>query len=68
MIESALVKFTGNKAVQKLGSSDASDIPKEILDILGRVDYQQLQSNPEAYNQILDVLSKYISVLPQKGN
>jgi hypothetical protein len=68
MIEAGLMKL-GAKGPHpaKLGESDPSGIPAEVLEILGTVDYDKLKTQPDQYNQILNYLRQYVSVLPQKG-
>jgi hypothetical protein len=68
MIEAGLMKL-GAKGPHpaKLGESDPSGIPAEVLQILGTVDYDKLKTQPDQYNQILNYLRQYVSVLPQKG-
>jgi hypothetical protein len=51
----------------KLGESDPSGIPAEVLQILGTVDYDKLKTQPDEYNNILNYLRRYVSLLPQKG-
>ena len=48
-----------------LEASDTSDIPPQILEILGAVDYSRI--SPEDLDQIVLGLQKYISFLPMKG-
>ena len=58
-------KFGGGKAVS-LENSDQSDIPTEILQILGTVDYSKI--DPESMQKIIEGLRNYISLLPIKGS
>jgi hypothetical protein len=57
-------RFTPGKPVT-LKESDASDIPAELLEILGAVDYSRIQ--PETLQKIISTLKQYISFLPLKG-
>jgi hypothetical protein len=68
MIEAGLMKL-GAKGPHpvKLGESDPSGIPAEVLQILGTVDYDKLKTQPDEYNNILNYLRRYVSLLPQKG-
>lgn len=68
MIEAGLSRLGIKQNTQiKLSSSDQSDIPGEILQILGTVDWIKVQNeSPETYNQILSYLRSFIPKLPQK--
>lgn len=48
-----------------LSSSNQSDIPPEILELLGAVDWGRVE--PELKKMIVDMLSQYIKKLPMKG-
>src|SRR5690554_4689274 len=63
-----LVTKLGSPKVTTLKESDPSDIPDEILEILGAVDYVKLKQDPVSYQKIVDTLKQYISFLPLKGN
>lgn len=69
LAEKALIllqaKF-GTGKVATLENSDPTDIPQEILQILGTVDYIKLQADQAAYQKIVSGLRQYISLLPQK--
>lgn len=53
------------KPVTNLKDSDASDIPDEILEILGLVDYSKIAQND--LQQIIQYLKIFIQKLPLKG-
>lgn len=53
------------KPVTNLKDSDPSDIPQEILDSIGLVDWSQV--DPETLKQIVFYLNTFIQKLPLKG-
>jgi len=58
-------KFGKGQPVQSLGESNPSDIPPELLDLLGVVDWQQV--NPPVLVKVIEYLRMYITSLPMKG-
>lgn len=60
-----VAKFGQGQEVTNLSASNTSDIPEEILQILGMVDYQKIPG--EQLQKIISGLKQYISVLPLKG-
>jgi len=64
-------KFLESKMLGKapapasLKDSDPSDIPPEILEVLGAVDYSRIE--PDLLEKIVDGLRKYVSYFPMKG-
>lgn len=58
-------RLKGVQSVSNLQDSDQSDIPSEILKLLGMVDWNSVQ--PEIKTMIIDTLGKYIQKLPMKG-
>ena len=61
-----IAKFGGGKTV-KLGESDPSGIPLEVLEVLGIIDYTKIQ--PDDLQKIVELLKQYITAtnLPLKG-
>lgn len=61
-----IAKFGAGKPV-KLGESDPSGIPMEVLEVLGIVDYTEIL--PEDLDKIVQLLKRYITAtnLPLKG-
>lgn len=59
-----LAKFGSGKEVTNLSASNTNDIPEEILNILGLVDYSQISQ--ENMQKIISGLKQYISILPLK--
>ena len=61
-----LAKFGGGKPV-KLGESDPSSIPLELLEVLGVIDFTKIQ--PDDLQKMIQLLSQYITAtnLPLKG-
>lgn len=57
-------KFGKASEVTNLSASNTSDIPEEILQILGLVDYSQIP--PDQMQKITSGLRQYISILPLK--
>src|SRR5690554_6891765 len=62
-----MLQKLGTPRVTTLKESNPSDIPEEILQILGSVDYEKLQQDQAGYRKIIDTLKQYISFLPLKG-
>lgn len=60
-----LAKFGQAQTVTNLSASNISDIPDEILNILGLVDYSKIPD--EQMQKIIQGLRNYISILPLKG-
>lgn len=55
----------GNKEAATLKESNPKDIPDEIINILGAVDYSKIDD--ESMRKIVSGLRQYISLLPLKG-
>lgn len=60
------VKSAGLQPVENLSASNRSDIPDEILQLLGLVDYSRI--HPDELNKIIDYMKIFIQKLPLKGN
>lgn len=58
-------KFGKGEEITNLSASNPNDIPNEIIEILGLVDYSKIP-DPQM-KQIISGLRNYISVLPLKG-
>jgi hypothetical protein len=70
MIEMAqkfiMARVSAPQPLQNLSNSDTTDIPQEILNILGAVDYTRIDES--SMQKITDTLRQYITLLPLKGN
>jgi len=60
-----LISKIGKPTITQLKDSDQSDIPQEILQILGTVDYSRISQ--ENLDKIISILRQYISTFPLKG-
>lgn len=66
LLKPFLMKQAGNlKPVTNLKDSDQSDIPKDILEILGMVNWNEIQS--DSLDQIITYLKMFIQKLPLKS-
>lgn len=59
-------KLGGGDVMTNLEASQPSDIPPEILQIIGMVDWQRVE--PHAREEIIRLLNVFIQKLPMKGN
>ena len=57
-------KFGKGEEITNLSASNPGDIPNEIIEILGLVDYSKIPN--QQMQQIISGLRQYISVLPLK--
>lgn len=57
------MKFGSGKAVS-LKESDSTDIPEQILKVLGVIDWQKIDA--ESINRIANSIQQYLSVLPKE--
>lgn len=66
VVQKFLAIKTGNvKPVTTLKESDQTDIPGEVLQVLGMVDWQKIDD--ASYQKIVAGLKQYITFLPLKG-